>query len=68
MSTLQEIEAAVEGLRLEEKEELMAFLRSRVEGQRGGTSRGGADLNEFSGVLRVGEDPLDYQRRVRGEW
>lgn len=27
-----------------------------------------SDLSEFSGVLELTEDPLEYQRRIRDEW
>jgi len=27
-----------------------------------------SDLNSYSGVLRLTEDPLEYQRRIRQEW
>lgn len=26
------------------------------------------DLSEFRGVLKITEDPLEYQRRIRDEW
>jgi hypothetical protein len=26
------------------------------------------DLSHYSGLVRLSEDPLDYQARVRGEW
>jgi len=26
------------------------------------------DLTQFTGVIRLPEDPLVWQRRVRGEW
>jgi hypothetical protein len=26
------------------------------------------DLSRYSGLVRLSEDPLDYQARVRGEW
>lgn len=26
------------------------------------------DLSEFRGVLKITEDPLEYQQRIRDEW
>lgn len=66
MSTLGEIEAAVDALPLEQKQELLKFLVSRVNGD-GGTKTP-SDLTPFAGSLRLSEDPLTWQRRVRGEW
>ena len=68
VSTLAEIEAAAEALPLDQKKELIDFLTRHVHGQ---TTRRGAqatDLAEFSGSLRLGEDALEWQQRVRDEW
>lgn len=27
-----------------------------------------SDLNSFSGILHLNEDPLEYQSRIREEW
>ncbi len=66
MSTLAEIEAAVEALSLEQKQELLRFLASRVNG--GDTEKDLTDLTQFAGVIRLPDDPLAWQRRARGEW
>jgi hypothetical protein len=66
MSTLAEIEAAADALPLEQKKELLRFLASRVNGDR--KAKGPSDLAKFTGTLRLSEDPLAWQRRVRGEW
>jgi hypothetical protein len=66
VSTLAEIEAAADALPLEQKKKLLQFLESRVNGDRE-TKRSG-DLARFAGALRLREDPLAWQRRVRGEW
>lgn len=29
---------------------------------------GASNLNDLAGTLTLAEDPVDYQRRVRGEW
>ncbi len=66
MSTLAEIEAAVEALSLEQKQELLRFLASHVNGA--DTEKNLSDLTQFVGTIRLSEDPLAWQRRVRGEW
>ena len=66
MSRLAEIEAAADALPLEQKQKLLQFLASRVNGEQE-TKRPG-NLTEFAGALRLSEDPLTWQRRVRGEW
>ena len=47
MSTLAEIEAAVDALSLEQKQELLRFLASRVNGA--DTEKDLTDLTQFSG-------------------
>lgn len=66
MGTLGEIEAAVDALPLEQKIKLLEFLEARVNGDRETKSPG--DLTRFSGTVRLLEDPLSWQQRVRGEW
>lgn len=66
MSTLAEIEAAADALPLEQKKKLLQFLEARVNGDR--QSKGPSDLAKFAGALRLSEDPLTWQQRVRGEW
>lgn len=66
MSTLSEIEAAADALPLEQKQELLKFLASRVNGDQ--QMKASGDLAEFAGSLRLPEDPLAWQHRVRGEW
>jgi hypothetical protein len=66
MSTLGEIEAAADALPLEQKQELLRFLASRVNGDRQAKNLG--DLTDFVGTIRLPEDPLAWQQRVRGEW
>ena len=66
MSTLAEIEAAADALPAEQKRQLLEFLAARVNG--GSDARRSTDLREFSGAMRLPEDPLAWQQRVRGEW
>ena len=67
MSTLTEIEAAAEKLPVPQKEALIEFLTARVQRERS-VRPPQIDLANFSGVLRLEEDPLAWQQRVRGEW
>lgn len=65
MSTLAEIEAAAEELPLEEKQKLIRFLTSRLNGERPTKQ---TDLSEFLGAVRLPRDSLAWQRCVRSEW
>jgi hypothetical protein len=66
MSTLAEIEAAADALPSEEKQKLIRFLTSRLNGETPAEQQ--ADLTAFSGTIHLSQDPLAWQRRVRGEW
>jgi hypothetical protein len=66
MSTLAEIEAAAEALPREEKQKLLRFLTSRLNGERPTEQQ--TNLAAFSGAVRLPQDPLAWQQRVRGEW
>ena len=50
----------------EQKKKLIKFLESRVNGDR--EIKAGTDLAKFSGAVRLSEEPLSWQQRVRGEW
>ena len=67
MSTLAEIEAAVPNLNPEELEHLVTRLQE-IRQKRVVVRQAGTNLAEFAGVLRLTEDPLDWQHRVRSEW
>jgi len=45
---------------------LLRFLASRVNGA--DTEENLADLTQFAGAIRLSEDPLAWQRRLRDEW
>jgi hypothetical protein len=64
--SLAEIETAADALSLEEKRHLLEFLAARVNG--GHRDDQTTDLSKFAGTLRLSEDPLAWQQRVRGEW
>ena len=67
MSTLAEIEAAMPTLSTEDLERLEAKARSfRLE--RTLKQHAPSDLSEFAGSLRLTEDPVAFQRRIREEW
>jgi hypothetical protein len=67
MSTLVEIEAAARKLPTAEKEQLLKYLAALLDGERPGPAPAG-DLSEFSGVIRLREDPLEWQHQVRSDW
>jgi hypothetical protein len=67
VSTLSEIEAAAEKLPVPQLEALVESLNARLQRERAVRTPKN-DLAEFSGVLRLTEDPLTWQQRVRGEW
>lgn len=64
--SLAEIEAAADALPLEEKQKLIRFLTSRLNGER--QTERHSDLAEFSDAVHLSQDPLAWQKRVRGEW
>ena len=66
MSTLAELEAAADALRPEEKQQLIRFLTSRLNGERQTEQQ--TDLAAFSNAVQLPQDPLAWQKRVRGEW
>ena len=67
MSSLAEIEAAAEKLPVPQKEALIERLTIQVRQERSARNPQG-NLAQFSGVLRLDQDPLAWQHRVRGEW
>jgi len=66
VSTLAEIEAAADALPMEQKKKLLQFLESRLNGKR--QEKRPADLGRFAGTIRLPEDPLAWQQRMRGDW
>ena len=64
MSTLAEIAAAADMLPLAQKRELLQFLASRVNDA--SQAERSTDLSGFAGMVRLPEDPLVWQRSVRG--
>jgi hypothetical protein len=67
MSTLAEIEAAVPSLTPQELERLEALLRE-LRHQRKAPASVPTNLANFAGALRLSEDPIAFQHRVRDEW
>jgi hypothetical protein len=67
MSTLAEIEAAADKLPVSEKKALIERLTAQVQ-QNPSLSHSPSDLSQFSGVLKLDQDPLTRQQRARGEW
>ena len=68
MSTLAEIEQAADNLPAPQIEELVEHLSTRLQRERAGKAWKPTSLAEFSGVLRLAEDPLAWQQRLRAEW
>jgi hypothetical protein len=66
MSTLAEIEAAAATLPPEEKQTLIRFLISRLNGETPAEQQ--TDLSAFSETIDLSRDPLAWQRQVRGQW
>ena len=64
MSTLAEIEAAADALPLNEKKKLLEFLATRVNGEE--KKKAPIEFAKFAGTVRLPEDPLVWQQRVRG--
>ncbi len=68
MSTLPEIESAIEHLcsqELQILEGLLHALRRRRSAEGGCAARFSSD---FSGIIRLEQDPLAWQRQMRDEW
>jgi hypothetical protein len=68
MSTLAEIERAAEELPAPQVEQLIEHLAARLRRERTGQVRKPTNLAEFSGALRLTEEPLAWQQRLRAEW
>ena len=68
MSTLTEIEAAVETLRPEQREALLHYLTERVQHPRTSGEPSRRNLAQFSGSVCLREDPLVWQAAIRDEW
>ena len=67
MSTLAEIERAADDLPAPQIEQLIEHLAARLQRERAGKARKQTNLAEFSGTLRLAEDPLAWQQRLRAE-
>jgi hypothetical protein len=48
------------------RKKLLQFLAARVNGEL--QEKGPPDLARFAGTIRLPQDPLAWQQRVRGEW
>ena len=68
MSTLTEIEAAVDALPPQQRDALLKYLSERVRQARVESSSVRRSLVEFSGAVRLHEEPLTWQATVRNEW
>ena len=68
MSTLAEIEQATDELPAPQIEQLIEHLAARLQRERAGKGGKPTNLAEFSGALRLAEDPLAWQQQLRAEW
>ncbi|NJR40843.1 MAG: hypothetical protein HC781_20890 [Leptolyngbyaceae cyanobacterium CSU_1_4] len=44
------------------------WLKAQLTMEEGVFNQRTVDLNEFSGVLQLQDDPLDFQHQIRNEW
>jgi hypothetical protein len=63
---LEKLQKAAEKLPPDEQLQLVQFLLQRagklvVKGKV-------VDLNKYAGTVKLKEDPMEYQKRVRAEW
>ncbi len=61
---VQSIWSLIQALSLEER----SFLRSQLVASEETTTGKAVDLNQFSGVITLELDPLEFQRQMRDEW
>jgi hypothetical protein len=59
---------AARGLSPEVLRELVALVQSLAGGRRRVRPRRSPGLAQFAGILRLDEDPVEWQRRIRAEW
>lgn len=68
MSTLAEIETAVEALDENEQRKLLYYLNARLQSVSAQRPSCGANLMELAGTIHLHEDPLEDQQWLRAEW
>jgi hypothetical protein len=68
MSTLREIEAAVDALPPKQREALLKDLTERPPQQQAPRKINRPTLAEFGGTVRLREETLAWQSAIRGEW
>lgn len=66
MSTLAEIEKAVDSLSESEQQDLLRYLHARLQPRKRGNADG--QFLELAGTIRLHVDPLGWQQQVRSEW
>ena len=64
LSLVQSIWSLIQTLSLEER----SFLRSQLLTSEETTTSKAVDLNQFSAVIMLELDPLEFQRQMRDEW
>jgi len=68
MSTLTEVEAAADALSPKQREALLKYLTQRPPPPQAPRKTKRSTLAEFSGTIRLREEPLAWQSSVRDEW
>jgi hypothetical protein len=68
MSTLTEIEAAADALPPKQREALVRYLTERAPQPVAPRAANRRDLAEFSGTVRLHDEPLAWQSVIRDEW
>ncbi len=67
VSTLTEIEAAVDALPPKQREALVRYLTEHAP-QPPASRAVSRDLAEFGGTVQIREEPLAWQAAIRDEW
>jgi len=63
---LESLQKAAEKLPPDEQLQLAQFLIAKVRREKYGVKN--VDLSPFYGKVKLKEDPMEYQKRVRAEW
>ena len=61
---VESIRSLIESLPQEERNVLRSHLLKSADS----VSEASVDLNQFSGVIRLLQDPMEYQCQMRDEW
>ncbi|NJR52913.1 MAG: hypothetical protein HC780_28450 [Leptolyngbyaceae cyanobacterium CSU_1_3] len=59
---------SIKQLVLSLSEEERGWLKAQLMPEQIPAEKRRVDLNLFSGILQLQDDPLEFQRQIRGEW